>query len=61
MSDRIRAGAGRRLWPLAAGALIAALAGGTAYAISKDDPGAAYQHSLASQSKAIFGTVSAPV
>jgi Bacterial protein of unknown function (DUF839) len=40
---------------LLAGTLVAALAAGTTYALTKQDPGKAYENSLASQSQALFG------
>ena len=45
----------RRLRPIVAGIAVAALAAGSVYALSKADPGAAYEHSLSAQSKVIFG------
>ena len=48
---RVRA----RLRPLALGIAIAAIAVGSTYAISHQDPGAAYAHSLAAQSQPLFG------
>jgi hypothetical protein len=55
MSHWIRARSGRGFAPVAAGLLVAAVAAGTVYALAKSDPGADYEHSLASQSKALFG------
>ena len=45
----------RRLRPVVAGIVVAALAAGSVYALTKGDPGAAYEHSLSAQSKPIFG------
>jgi secreted PhoX family phosphatase len=55
MSRWIRAGSSRHLAPVVGALLVAAIAAGTAYAIAKSDPGADYQHSLASESKTLFG------
>jgi hypothetical protein len=47
---------GARRWrTVAAGIAIAAIAAGTTYALSKQDPGAAYVHSLEAESQALFG------
>jgi secreted PhoX family phosphatase len=45
----------RRLRTVAAAVAIAAVAAGTTYALSKQDPGAAYIHSLEAQSQPLFG------
>src|SRR5262245_53178706 len=45
----------RRLRAVVAGVAIAAVAAGSVYALSKSDPGAAYEHSLAAQAKVMFG------
>lgn len=45
----------RHVRPALAGLLIAAMAGGSVYAFTKQDPGADYEHSLAAQSQALFG------
>jgi secreted PhoX family phosphatase len=45
----------RRLRPLVAGIAVAALAAGSVYALSRSDPGAAYEQTLSAQSNAIFG------
>jgi hypothetical protein len=45
----------RALRPIGVGIVIAALAAGSAYALAKSDPGAAYLHDLAAQSTALFG------
>src|SRR5262245_11318871 len=45
-----------RRWRAPTAALIAAaLAAGTVYALTRQDPGRAYEHSLAAQSKPLFG------
>jgi hypothetical protein len=55
MSHWIHARTSRGLAPLVAGLLVAAVAAGAVSALAKSDPGADHQHSLASQSKALFG------
>jgi hypothetical protein len=44
-----------RLRPIAAGVAIAAIAAGSTFALSRQDPGAAYIHDLSAQSQALFG------
>jgi hypothetical protein len=44
-----------RLRPIAAGVAIAAIAAGSTFALSRQDPGAAYIHDLSTQSQALFG------
>ncbi len=54
MSDRTY-GLARRLRPIVAGVTITAIAAGTAFALTKQDPGAAYIHDISAQSQALFG------
>jgi hypothetical protein len=44
-----------RMRPIAAGVAIAAIAAGSTFALSRQDPGAAYIHDLSAQSQALFG------